>query len=174
MDKLRSAINTQLPDELQEVVWKKYFNTFVCYEVNLYRNEISIYEGLYEKYCELLDKLIQVALNMFNRSEVEFNMTLDFLEDRLFDDLYNVDGIGILLTLKNYIKNPYALKIELQTHCHYDTEDNRIPSRLIYKDAYQCRLNDIQRKTNNISTIYYMLEGRYEETDDDEYLDDEV
>jgi hypothetical protein len=173
MDKLRSAINTKLPGELQEVVWKKYFNSFVCYEVSLYRNEINTYETMYDKYCKLLDNLIQTSLDIYNRSEPEFNITLDFLEDRLFDDVYNVDGIGILLTLKHYIKNPYALKIELQTQCNNDYEYSRIPSKLEYKNAYQFRLYDLERKINNISTVYYMLQGRYEETDDDEYIDDE-
>jgi hypothetical protein len=161
---------SKLPHELQELVWKKYFSSFVCYEISLLRLETSLYENMSNKCYTMIDNLIHVALNIFNRSVIEFNMVLDFLEDRLFDDIWNPDGIYLLYIIKHYINTPSLLKIELSKHCTYENEYKRAPSRLEFKDAYHCRLNYIKIKTNNINTIWCMMKGAEDETDDDEYL----
>lgn len=108
----------RLPDELQEYIWKIYNNNYVLpclmnqVEQVLYNKE---YESLFEECSTLINNCIDKLLRFKNSYILAFDISIDVAFDRLFEcNVPDVDKIGLLNIIKDYINNPHLLKITLE------------------------------------------------------------
>lgn len=116
---LRVKIAKVLPGELQEVVWRRYYDNTVLpwlmVEINVkLRN--NDYEELYTRYHVYVVELANRLCSFYRDNQLWFNMNMDFAEDRLLDVVFTMEGrelFDMYLTIKENISHSYLLRLGL-------------------------------------------------------------
>lgn len=116
---LRIAMAKDLPDELQEVIWKSYYTDTVlpwmmlALESKLLNNA---YEKQFDRYRDYVIKQVNKLCALYQEHQLWFNINMDFIEDRLLDDVFFQDGCHLFdmyRVIKENITHPYLLRLNL-------------------------------------------------------------
>jgi hypothetical protein len=116
---LRVAMIKVLPDELQEVVWRKYYSDSVIpwlmmnIDLKLHNSD---YEELFTKYHDYVVDIARRLCTLYQQNQLWFNMNMDFTEDRLMDIIFTTEGcemFDMYQTIRENITHSYLLRLGL-------------------------------------------------------------
>lgn len=116
---LRIAMAKDLPDELQEIIWKSYYKDTVLPWLMLkveMKQLNNAYEKRFDRYRDYVIKQVNKLCAFYLENQLLFNMNMDFAEDRLLDDVFFEDGrhlFDMYLIIKENITHPYLLHLNL-------------------------------------------------------------
>ena len=115
---LATDIARLLPGELQELVWKRYYGSFVL--PNMMEKVENVlcnkeYEAIQEECSVVIQILVENMASLYESSEVAFNVSLDFAYDRVFEcNSPDLDKVALLNVIKENIHNPHLLAISIE------------------------------------------------------------
>lgn len=128
-----------LPDELQELIWYKYGQSYLVPEIELnVGGYLNAFEDAYEECNELIRTMVD-GMMAFSESP-SYDLMLDFAEDRYSYHPDESDALHILNLMRTYKHHPSMLRVELQS----------------FNAKTAAQLN---RKINVMTSIYRMTFG---------------
>jgi hypothetical protein len=132
--KLRQKLCTQLPDDLQLIIWRTYHSKYVLEEMlQVTKGPCMEYEELYEDCREIINTLIESATEISTRNIVVWNITLTNIEFNIsVDDFetedwnFNEDMYNVFQKVKQWVSYPSFLRIELSKMYNRSCDDLRL------------------------------------------------
>jgi len=129
--KLRQKLCTQLPSDLQLMIWQTYHSKYVLQEMlKVTKGPCMEYEELYEDCHDKITNMIEVATEMSATDPLVWNITMTNIEfNILVDDFdvedlnYNEDMYRVLQIVRKWVSYPSFLSIELSTMYNRTCDD---------------------------------------------------
>lgn len=154
---VRINITRKLPNELQELIWRVYNNSYILpdlmdrVETSLFNTE---YERLLEEFSETNISIIANLSSYNSTYDVAFSISVDYAFDRLLEcGSPDLDKIALLHAIKDNISNPHLLKLTIEN------------TEMI--DAYDCskctQLYVLKEKLEDVYNIIMPQAGYYQE-----------
>lgn len=139
-----------IPDELQDLVWHKYYSTFVMTELLSQATIHKSYEDQLDELHTLLHDLVNNMCSLKERSFMAFDTSVEFALDRFAEDYFRdtVDAMFILFALKAYIDHPQMLKLELQKY---------FDDLVSCPNAFLDRVDSLEKYKNEVLNVYHMV-----------------
>ena len=120
---VRIAIARNLPEDLQDMVWKTYNDTYVMpylmldVETKLHNKE---YESIYDDISVLTKNIANTLYQFQLRHTMLFNICMDVAEDRICDMCITPTELAMLSMFQSIQKNinhPHLLQLGLLDEC---------------------------------------------------------
>lgn len=120
---VRIAIARNLPDDLQDMVWKTYNDTYVLpylmldVDKKLHNNE---FENVYDKISVLTKNAATTLFQLSSRHNMFFKICMDVAEDRICDSCITPTELGMLSmyqSIQENITHPHLLQLGLLGEC---------------------------------------------------------
>jgi hypothetical protein len=132
--KLRQKLSTQLPGDIQLIIWRTYHSKYVLKEMlQVTEGPCMEYEELYEDCREIMNTLIKSATEIYARNLVVWNITMTNIEFNIsVDDFdvgdfnYNDDIYRVFQIVRQWVSYPSFLRIELSKMYNRSCDDLRL------------------------------------------------
>jgi hypothetical protein len=158
---IRYAVSVYLPDELQDMIWRKYHSTHVLpillpiVEERLKNKE---YEALLDTSVHTVDVIIRSLIHFKSTSDIGFNVSMDFVEDRVLDDSWDNGLFDMYCTIKDNIHHYQLLKDAVLSTLHVTS---------------QSKTEALRSRVSTLRTLWRMIiPQEYDDSDDSDDIDD--
>jgi hypothetical protein len=153
MSDIRVNICRYLPEELQDIVWRKYVQTHLVEDANstlcVRRLDIDKYSSMCTKVTvHVKDCVIQMN-HLWSSNPVYFGVLMDTIEDRILEDIMSEDNAimyDVFTTIRKFIDHPSSVVREL-LHC---------PVRANWMSC-SSEILRIHHTMNHVGTIHNMM-----------------
>lgn len=115
---VRIAMCRHLPDEVQEIIWRKYVKTKVVKEIDVIttplHHQITTYDVAYENTRDTVKHCVGNMYRLYVNNPLYFAVLLDITEERVLDDIYSSEGLfTIICHIRRFVSMPSLLAMEL-------------------------------------------------------------
>ena len=129
--KLRQKLCTQLPGDVQLMIWKTYYSKWVLEEIlDITQGPCKEYEELFDECHDKIVDVIEVATEMSTSNPLLWDITITNIEFNILEDdfegEYTTDNTGmyrVLQIIKELVSFPSMLRIELSKLYNRTSDD---------------------------------------------------